>query len=282
MLIQLLNGLVYGGLLYVLSVGLVLIFGLRRVVNFAHGGLFMLGAYVGYTATAIGGFWLGLLVSVVVLSVLGAVLDRLVFRPLQKEDPIVTMLVTFGLLMILEDAVRTIWGKDFLTLKPPPSLAGVLPLLGTTFPVYRLAVIAAAILVAASLSLWLRSTRIGLYVRASSVDPVTTAMQGVDTERLSATVVAIGTGLAGLSGTIAAPLLALSPTMGSYILIDSFVVVVTGGLSSFTGAFIAAMLIGQVHNLGVVFVPQAASMIPLVLMVLVLLWRPGGLTKSGA
>ncbi|MDA8253961.1 MAG: branched-chain amino acid ABC transporter permease, partial [Rhodospirillales bacterium] len=137
-------------------------------------------------------------------------------------------------------------------------------------------------LVAVSLSLWLRSTRIGLYVRASSVDPVTTAMQGVDTERLSATVVAIGTGLAGLSGTIAAPLLALSPTMGSYILIDSFVVVVTGGLSSFTGAFIAAMLIGQVHNLGVVFVPQAASMIPLVLMVLVLLWRPAGLTKSGA
>ena len=282
MLIQVLNGFVYGGLLYILSVGLVLIFGLRRVVNFAHGSLFMLGAYVGYAATAIGGFWLGLLVSVAVLTVLGVVLDWLVFRPLQKEDPIVTMLVTFGLLMMLEDMVRTIWGKDFLTLAPPAALSGVLPLMGTSFPVYRLAVIAASILVAASLSLWLRSTRVGLYVRASSVDPVTTAMQGVDTERLSATVVAIGTGLAGLSGTIAAPLLALSPSMGSYILIDSFVVVVTGGLGSFTGAFIAALLIGQVHNLGVVFVPEAASIIPLVLMVLVLLWRPGGLAKSGA
>lgn len=282
MLIQLLNGFVYGGLLYVLSVGLVLIFGLRRVVNFAHGSLFMLGAYVGYAASAVGGFWLGLLVSVTVLAALGVVLDRLVFRPLQQEDPIVTLLVTFGLLMILEDLVRTVWGKDFLTLPPPVLLAGTLPLLGTQFPLYRLGVIVCAVLVAVAFGLWLRRSRIGLYVRAASVDPVTTAMQGVDTERLGAMVVAIGTGLAGLSGTIAAPLLALSPSMGSSILIDSFVVVVTGGLGSFTGAFIAAVLIGQVHNLGVVFVPQAASMVPLVLMVLVLLWRPGGLAGSGA
>lgn len=281
MLIQVLNGFVYGGLLYVLSVGLVLIFGLRRVINFAHGSLFMLGAYVGYAASAVGGFWFGLLVSVTVLATLGVVLDRLVFRKLQREDPIVTLLVTFGLLMILEDLVRTVWGKDFLTLPPPVLLAGALPLLGTQFPLYRLGVIACAMLVAVVLGLWLRHSRIGLYVRAASVDPVTTAMQGVDTERLGAIVVAIGTGLAGLSGTIAAPLLALSPSMGGSILIDSFVVVVTGGLGSFTGAFIAAVLIGQVHNLGVVFVPQAASMVPLVLMVLVLLWRPGGLARGG-
>ncbi len=282
MLIQLLNGFVYGGLLYVLSVGLVLIFGLRRVINFAHGSLFMLGAYVGYAASAIGGFWFGLLASVTVLAALGVALDRLVFRPLQQEDPIVTLLVTFGLLMILEDLVRTVWGRDFLTLPPPALLAGALPLLGTQFPLYRLGIIVCAVLVAASLGLWLRRSRLGLYVRATSVDPVTTAMQGVDTERLSAMVVAVGTGLAGLSGTIAAPLLALSPSMGGSILIDSFVVVVTGGLGSFGGALIAAVLIGQVHNLGVVFVPQAASMVPLVLMVLVLLWRPGGLAGNRA
>ena len=282
MLIQTLNGLVYGGLLYVLAVGLVLIFGLRRVVNFAHGSLYMVGAYVGYTVTAVAGFWVGIVVAVLVLSGIGVILDRLVFRPLQDEDPIVTMLVTFGLLLVLEDAVRTIWGKDFLTVQPPPLLAGVVHLTGTSFPVYRLAVIGVAILVAIGLSLWLRMSRVGLYVRASSVDPLTTGMQGVDTEFLSATVVAIGSGLAGLSGTISAPLVALSPSMGGSILIDSFVVVVTGGLGSFTGAFIAAMLIGQVHNLGVVFVPGAASMIPLVLMVLVLIWRPGGLVKAGA
>lgn len=282
MLIQVLNGFVYGGLLYILSVGLVLIFGLRRVVNFAHGSLFMLGAYVGYTVATVAGFWAGLVVSVAVLSVLGVLLDRLVFRPLQSEDPIVTMLVTFGLMLVLQDLVRTVWGKDFLTLAPPPSLAGVVALTGSSFPVYRLAVIGVAVLVAIGLSLWLRSSRVGLYVRASSADPVTTGMQGVDTERLSALVVAVGAGLAGLSGTIAAPLLTLSPSMGSYILIDSFVVVVTGGLGSFTGAFIAAMLIGQVHNLGVVFVPSAASMIPMLLMVMVLMWRPTGLVRAGA
>ncbi len=282
MLIQLLNGLVYGGLLYILSVGLVLIFGLRRVVNFAHGSLYMVGAYVGYTVALYGGFWLGVVVSVSVLAIGGILLDRLVFRPLQHEDPIVTMLVTFGLLLVLEDVVRSIWGKEFHTVAPPPVFSGVIALTGTNFPIYRLAVIGIAVLVAAGLSLWLRMSRIGLYVRASSVDPVTTGMQGVDTERLSATVVAIGAALAGLSGTISAPLTTLSPAMGGYILIDSFVVVVTGGLGSFTGTFIAAMLIGQVHNLGVVFVPNAAAMIPLVLMVAVLIWRPGGLVRAGA
>lgn len=281
MLIQLLNGLVYGGMLYVVAVGLVLIFGLRRVVNFAHGGLYMVGAYVSYSVAAVAGFWAGIAVSVLVLTVVGVVLDRVVFRPLQDEDPIVTMLVTFGLLLVLEDGVRTIWGKDFLTVQPPAALAGVVQIAGTGFPVYRLLVIAVAILVAVALSAWLRMSRIGLYVRASSVDPLTTGMQGVDTEWLSAMVVAIGAGLAGLSGAISAPLVALSPSMGGSILIDSFVVAVTGGLGSFTGAFIAAMLIGQVHNLGVAFVPEAASMIPLVLMVLVLIWRPSGLVKAG-
>jgi branched-chain amino acid transport system permease protein len=277
LLIQVLNGLVYGSLLYILSVGLVLVFGLRRVVNFAHGGLFMLGAYVAYSCSLIGGFWLGLIAGTLALCALGAVIDRLVFRPLQNQDATVTLLVTFGILLVIEDFVRTIWGKDFLALSEPASLAGVIPLGGSQFPVYRLAIIAAAIAVAVGLSLWLNRSRYGLYVRASSVDPVTTEMQGVDTERLGAMVVAIGSGLAGLAGVIAAPLVTLSPTMGSYIQIDCFVVVVTGGLSSFAGAFIAAMLIGQIHNLGVVFVPEAASMIPLLLMALVLAFRPGGL-----
>lgn len=280
-MIQIINGLVYGSFLYLLSVGLVLIFGLRRVTNFAHGGLFMLGAYISYAAAAYLGFWVGLVVSVAVLAALGVLLDRFVFRPLAQQDAIVTLLVTFGLLFVIEDFVRTVWGKDFLTVAPPPLLAGVVPMFGATFPVYRLFVIVVALVVAAGLAFWLRSSRVGLYVRASSVDPVTTGMQGVDTDRLSALVVAIGTGLAGLSGTIAGPLLALSPTMGGYIIIDCFVVVVTGGLTSFTGAFVAAMVIGQVHNLGIVFVPELASMIPLLIMALVLTLRPQGLAGAG-
>jgi branched-chain amino acid transport system permease protein len=280
-MIQVINGLVYGSFLYLLSVGLVLIFGLRRVTNFAHGSLFMVGAYISYAVAAYLGFWSGMVASVAALAALGVLLDRFVFRPLAREDAVVTLLVTFGLLFVLEDVVRTIWGKDYLTVAPPPLLSGVVPMFGSTFPVYRLFVVFVALAVAAGLALWLRYSKVGLYVRAASVDPVTTGMQGVDTDRLSALVVAIGTGLAGLSGTIAGPLLALSPSMGGFIIIDCFVVVVTGGLSSFTGAFIAALLIGQVHNLGIVFVPELASMLPLAIMTLVLLLRPRGLAGAG-
>jgi branched-chain amino acid transport system permease protein len=276
-MIQVINGLVYGSFLYILAVGLVLIFGLRRVTNFAHGGFFMLGAYVSFTAAAYVGFWWGLVASVIVLAAAGVLLDRYVFRPLSRHDPIVTLLVTFGILFVLEDLVRTIWGKDFVIVAAPKILAGTVDIFGSQFPAYRLFVIAAAALVALGLALWLRNSRFGLFVRASSVDPVTTGMQGVDTDRLSAVVVAIGTGLAGLSGTIAGPLLALSPSMGGYIIIDCFVVVVTGGLTSFTGAFIAALVIGQFHNLGVVYVPELASMMPLIIMALVLTLRPQGL-----
>jgi len=276
-MIQIINGLVYGSFLYVLAVGLVLIFGLRRVTNFAHGSLFMLGAYVSYAAAAYLGFWTGMIVSVAALAAFGVLLDRFVFRPLSTEEPIVTLLVTFGLLFVLEDAVRTIWGKDYISVPAPEALSGSVTLFGSPFPVYRLFVIAVAIVVALGLAIWLRSTKVGLYVRASSVDPVTTAMQGVDTDRLSALVVAIGTGLAGLSGTIAGPLIALSPSMGGYIIIDCFIVVVTGGLTSFTGAFVAALVIGQFHNLGLVYVPEVASVIPLLIMAAVLGLRPQGL-----
>lgn len=280
MLVQILNGLVYGGLLYIVSVGLVLIFGLRRIVNFAHGSLFMLGAYVGFSVAAMGGFWGSILAAAIVLALVGALLDISILQPLQREDPIVTVLVTFGLLLILEDFAQFVWGKDFLKSPVPSMFSGSVLIFGESFPVYRLVVIAAAALVALGLSIWLRVSRIGLYVRASSTDPLTTAMQGVNTDRVSVIVVALGAALAGISGTISAPLLALSPSMGSYILIESFIVVVVGGLGSFVGAFIAAIVIGQVHNLGLVYLPWAATMIPFLLMVGVLIWRPTGIAGS--
>lgn len=282
MTIQLLNGLVYGGLLYILSVGLVLIFGLRRVVNFAHGSLFMIGAYIGYSVARYAGFYAGLAASVGVMAVLGVLLDIGVFRPLQKHDPLLTVLVTFGMLLILEDFARTVWGKDYLSVTVPPSLSGNLDLLGFSYPLYRLLVIVVSLLTVASLSAWLRYSAIGLYVRASSADAVTTGMQGVNTDRVSAIVVAVGTALAGMSGVIASPLMALSPSMGGYILVDCFIVVVVGGLSSFGGAFLAAMLIGQIHNFGIVYLPTAASAIPFVLMIGVLVWRPNGFSGKSS
>jgi len=281
-IVQLINGLAYGGLLYLVAVGLVLIFGLRQVVNFAHGSLFMLGAYVGYVISFYVGFWAGLAVAIAVLGILGTLLDIAVFGPLRHRGPMTTVLVTFGLALILEDFAQAIWGKGLRLQQPPPSLSGTVEIFGDSFPIYRLAVIAIAAIVCLGLAIWMRKTRVGLFVRASSVDPEGTAMQGVNTDRLSILVVGLGTSLSGLAGVIAAPLLSLSPSMGSYVLIDSFIVVVLGGIGSFSGAFLAAILIGQIHNLGVIFVPSLAAVIPLALMSIVLMWRPSGLAGTEA
>ncbi|SLN70468.1 High-affinity branched-chain amino acid transport system permease protein LivH [Oceanibacterium hippocampi] len=277
MLIQVLNGVVYGGLLYLLAVGLVLIFGLREIVNFAHGALFMLGSYIGFSIAAIFDFWLGLAGAIVAMTLVGLCLDAGVLRPLRKHDHMVTVLVTFGILLVLETFATAVWGKAFRSMQPPELLSGTVELFGEPFPVYRLFVIAVSLCVAGGLTVWLRHSRIGLYVRASSVDPTTTGILGVDTDRLSLLVVGLGTGLAGMSGVIAAPLMALSPTMGNFILIESFIVVVVGGLGSFSGAFIAALLIGQIHNMGAVYLPWASTLLPFLLMVCVLIWRPTGI-----
>lgn len=280
MLIQILNGIVYGGLLYLLAVGLVLIFGLREVVNFAHGALFMVGAYLGFSIAAMGYWWGGLLVSVVAMAIVGCALDAAVFSTLRKQDHIVTVLVTFGILLILETVVTKVWGKAYLTYPVPPLLAGTVNIGGSPFPIYRLFVIAVSVAVAVSLSVWLRYTRTGLYIRAASTNARVTSMQGINTDRLSLIVVGLGTALAGLSGVVAGPLLSLSPTMGNYILIDSFIVVVIGGLGSFAGAFVAALLIGQIHNFGAVYLPWAATVLPFMLMVGILIWRPTGFAGS--
>jgi len=282
MLIQVLNGVVYGGLLYLLAVGLVLIFGLREVVNFAHGALFMVGAYIGFSVAAAGYWWGGLVVSVVAMAIVGCALDATVFRALRRQDPMVTVLVTFGLLLILETFVTAVWGKAYLRYPMPALLSGTVNIAGSPFPVYRLFVIAVAVVVALSLTAWLRFTRIGLYVRAASTDARVASIQGVNVDRLSLIVVGLGTALAGLSGVVAGPLLTLSPTMGNYILIDSFIVVVIGGLGSFAGAFVAAILIGQIHNLGAICLPWAATILPFLLMVGILIWRPAGLAGSRA
>jgi len=278
--INLFNGLVYGALLIVMCSGLALIYGLRRVVNFAHGSLYMLGAYLGYSIAAHSNFWIALVAAPALMAVLGVLLDRYGFRLLQDRDPLSVVLVTFGLLLVIEDAVQTIWGKSNLSMAVPELLNTSLNLLGTPVPAYRLAVIGAGITVALGLSLWLRFSRVGLFVRAASTDPVTTAMQGVNTDVLSAGVVGLGTALAGLAGVVAAPFLSLSPAMSSDVIIDSFVVVVVGGLGSLAGAFIAAMVLGMIQALGAVYLPDVAVLLPFVVMVGVLIWKPAGFAGS--
>ncbi|MBO9512751.1 MAG: branched-chain amino acid ABC transporter permease [Variovorax sp.] len=281
-LVNLFNGLVYGALLIVMCSGLALIYGLRRVVNFAHGSLYMLGAYLGYTIASVSNFWLALVGAPLVMAVFGVLLDRYGFRLLQKRDPLSVVLVTFGLLLVIEDLVQSIWGKANLSIPTPAALDFTVEAFGASFPAYRIAVIVVGLLVAVSLTLWLRLSKVGLSVRAASTDPVTTAMQGVNTDALSALVVGVGTALAGLAGVVAGPFLSLSPAMSSDVLIDSFVVVVVGGLGSLAGAFIVAMALGLVQSFGAVHMPDTAVLLPFLLMVTILIWRPQGLAGSRA
>ena len=278
--IHLFNGLVYGALLIVMSSGLALIYGLRRVVNFAHGALYMLGAYIGWSVAARSNFWVALLVVPVVMALLGVAIDRWGFRLLQDRDPLAVVLVTFGGLLVIEDLVQTVWGKNNLSVATPAALAFSVDLWGTPVPAYRIGVIVVGAAVAIGLTAWLRWSRAGLFVRAASTDPVTTAMQGVNTDALSAFVVGLGTALAGLAGVVAAPFLSLSPSMSSDVIIDSFVVVVVGGLGSLAGAFVAALVLGLVQALGTVWLPDAAVLLPFGLMVGVLLWKPAGFAGS--
>ncbi|MDO8285036.1 MAG: branched-chain amino acid ABC transporter permease [Rhodoferax sp.] len=278
--INLFNGLVYGALLIVMCSGLALIYGLRRVVNFAHGSLYMLGAYIGYSIASHSNFWVALIAAPAVMALLGVLLDRYGFRLLQDRDPLSVVLVTFGLLLVIEDFVQTVWGKSNLSMTAPAVLNSSVDIFGTPVPAYRIAVIGVGAFVAIGLSLWLRYSKIGLFVRAASTDPTTTAMQGVNTDAVSAGVVGLGTALAGLAGVVAAPFLSLSPSMSSDVIIDSFVVVVVGGLGSLAGAFVAAMVLGMLQALGAVYLPDTAALLPFVLMVAILIWKPAGFAGS--
>ena len=280
MFIHIFNGLVYGALLIVMCSGLALIYGLRRVVNFAHGSLYMLGAYIGFSIAQASNFWVALVAAPAVMALLGVLLDRWGFRLLQHRDPLSVVLVTFGLLLVIEDFVQTVWGKSNLSVVTPSALAFSVDVFGTALPAYRIAVIGVGAAVAIGLTLWLRYSRAGLFVRAASTDPVTTAMQGVNTDALSAFVVGLGTALAGLAGVVAAPFLSLSPSMSSDVIIDSFVVVVVGGLGSLAGAFVAAMVLGMVQSLGAVWLPDTSVLLPFLLMVAILIWKPAGFAGS--
>lgn len=279
-MINIFNGLIYGALLIIMCSGLALIYGLRRVVNFAHGSLYMLGAYLGYTIASHSNFWVALVAAPALMAIVGVCLDRFGFRLLQDRDPLTVVLVTFGLMLVAQDVVQTIWGKESYSIDTPALLAMPVKILGVYVPAYRIAVGVMGVLVALILTLWLRFSRAGLFVRAASTDPVTTSMQGVDTDTLSVGIVGLGAALAGLAGVAAAPFLALSPSMSSDVLLDSFVVVVIGGLGSLSGAFIAAIGLGLLQAIGAVYLPDFTAVLPFVAMVSILLWRPAGFAGS--
>ncbi|MBZ5738401.1 branched-chain amino acid ABC transporter permease [Nocardioides mangrovi] len=274
---QLLNGIALGSLLMVLSSGLAMIYGLRGVTNFAHGALYMSGAYLAYTLSDRLSFWAALVLVPVILAVIGVVLEMVFFRPLQHRSHIELGLITFGLALIAERLVVLIWGEKTLSVDPPPGLTGTTSVLGVDYPTYRLGIIVVALALAAILVMWLRYTRTGLYVRAASQDIETAGIMGIDVNRVSLIVVSFGAALAGLAGTLAAPYVSLDPNMGNSFLIIVLIVVVIGGIGSIGGAMVAGMGLGIIQTVSTVWSPSVAVVVPYVALVVVLLWRPQGL-----
>ena len=278
LLAQVFTGLVLGMVYVLLAIGLSLIFGLMTVLNFAHGALFMLGAYFGvFLLTYTKSFWIALIVAPLMVGALGLLMERFLIRRLYGRSPDDPLLLTFGISLILVEGVKLIWGKIGLTLDPPRALAGTVNLGFMSFPAYRIFLIGVTVAVLIGLYFFLGRTNIGLIIRAGSRDPLMVRALGIDLGRVWLVVFGIGTALAGLAGILAGPMRGAYAEMGVTMVIESFVVIVVGGMGSLFGAVVAGLLIGQVVGLTTLFVPKAAEIMVFVVMAVVLLVRPSGL-----
>lgn len=275
---QALNGLAYGVLLFLLSVGLTLIFGMLDVVNLAHGSYYMLGAYAGLTLIAVtGNFWLAVLVAPAAVALIGAAVERTCLRPLYRRGPLDQVLLTFGLIYVFEDLVKWIWGGRIRSIPTPALFSSSVTVFGATIPSYRLFVIVFGLVMAAALWALIEKTRLGAIIRAGVFDSEMTAGMGINIHRVFTGVFAFGAALAGLSGVIAGPIQSAYPPMGASILVPALIVVVVGGLGSLKGSLAGSLIIGQAETFGKVWLPGASMLMIYVVMALILLFRPQGL-----
>jgi branched-chain amino acid transport system permease protein len=279
---QALAGVSNGMLLFLISAGLSLIFGVLRIINFAHGTLFMLGAFIaasviGLAPQGAGSFLAALLGATAGLAVLGIGIEIGVLRRIYRAPHEFQLLVTFALVFILSDAVKLVWGREDHSVAVPAPLGGATRALGLTFPTYRLFLIVIGVAVAIGLWAVLHRTRWGVLVRAATMDRDMLSALGVDTRRLFTTVFAFGAALAGLGGALAAPLVAVGPGLHVQVIIDAFVVVVIGGMGSVMGALVASLLVGIVNAFGILAFPNLAVVLTFAVMAVVLIVRPRGL-----
>jgi branched-chain amino acid transport system permease protein len=280
---QCLNALSQAALLFFLGVGLTLIFGIMRIVNFAHGTFYMLGAFIGFTAGRItGSFWAALIVAPVVGGAIGAAFEVGLLRRLYKRDASAFLMVTFGLTLVLEEIIRLTWGVQPLEVPLPPVFSGIVFLFDEPFPVYRLFLAGAGAVVAIAIWQFLERTRLGLLIRATSQNAEMVHALGVDVNLVRSAIFGIGCGLAALGGVLAAPLVTASVGMGANAIIDAFVIVIIGGMGSFLGSLIAAVLVAFVQVFGNYYFPDFALAAMYLLMLLVLVIRPGGLLGKEA
>jgi len=275
---QILNGLVYGVLLFLLSAGLSLILGLMHVVNLAHGSFYMLGAFFGLTVVHLtGNFWLALVIAPVLTSGVGVVVERLFLRQVYQHGYLDQVLLTFGFTLIFYDLVKWIWGGDIYQLSAPLSLIGSVPVWVASFPKYRLFLIAFGFALSILLWLFLDRSRLGAMIRASVDNSNMAAGIGINVYRLFTSVFALGVGLAALGGVAAGPIMGIYAGMDAEILIVGFIVVVCGGMGSLLGAFVSSILIGEADTFGKAYLPDSAMFMIYVVMIVVLLTRPTGL-----
>ncbi|MBU4611685.1 branched-chain amino acid ABC transporter permease [Achromobacter sp. GG226] len=295
LLTQLLNGLQYGVLLFLMAAGLTLVFGIMSFVNLAHGSLYMLGAYFAAAAWNLTeSFFLAVVAALAGAAAVGMLLERIAVSRLYRRDHLDHVLVTFGLVLFFNEIVRMVWGSQPLYLPVPQWLQGTVELFGVTYPAYRGAIIVTGLLVAVGAHWLMHRTRMGMLIRAGSLNPQMVGALGVNIKLLNASLFALGAALAGLAGVMAGPILSVQSGMGDSVLITTLVVIVIGGIGSVSGAFYAALIVGVVDTLGRVFLPlmmrevmardianaagpALASMLIYVLMAVVLAVRPQGL-----
>lgn len=282
-LIQSLNSLALGGVLFTLAAGFSLIFGLMRVANLSHGAYFMLGAYIGLNVLDLGwSFGWAMLISGITLAAFGALIERFVLRRL-TGNALSQVLATLGIAFIIADGSLWIWGGDPRPVSGPEVFRGGIALFGLTFPTYRVAVFGFSIILGVGLWLLLEKTRLGLMIRASVDDMQMARAVGIPASRLFTIVFALGSGLAGLGGIIAAPILSVYPGMDADMLPLALVVVILGGLGSLVGAFVGSFVIGFIYSFGQALFPNLAYIILFLPMVIILAARPRGLFgRAGA
>lgn len=278
--LQTLNALQLSMLLFLLSVGLTVIFGLMHFVNLAHGSLYAFGAYVAATLSGTLGYWGGFLLAPVAVAALGAVLYFTLIRSQRRAGPMAQVLVTFGLIFVAVDATRLIWGDLPIGIAIPDVLDGQLALLGVEYPIYRLFIIALGLAVLAVLTLVLTRTQVGAMIRAGVDNDHMAACLGINVERMFFLVFGVGCALAGLAGAVAAPVLSVTPDMGLQILIPTLIVIVIGGLGSLKGAVAGSLIFGFVQTFGAVLLPTFSSVLIYALLAAVLVARPQGLLPA--
>lgn len=280
---QCLNALSQAALLFFLGVGLTLIFGIMRIVNFAHGAFFMLGAYVGWSAAHLtGSFWAALVVAPLLVGGFGAAFELGILRRLYRRDGSAFLMVTFGLTLVMGEAIRLLWGVEALQVSTPDSLSGIVFILDEPFPVYRLFLAGAGLVVALTLWQFLERTRLGLLIRATSQNAEMVHALGTDVRLVRSGVFGIGCGLAAIGGVLASPLVTASLGMAPNAVIDTFVIVIIGGMGSFLGSLLGAVLVAFVQVFGTYYLPDFAMAFMYLIMLTVLVLRPGGLLGKEA